>query len=158
MELETQRPCEECQRKQDLIDTFEMEANAASANQDEDEKAWHEFMGGPHYATPTLREAWDAAIAHARNRKLLNPTLPHKPAQEGKTMELETINKLYLELSQIATAKTAREIELESLLTTAKAITERKGAETDWKRFSDRLANAGIGSVTDLRVRQFPKL
>lgn len=28
-------------------------------------------------------------------------------------MELETINKLYLELSQIATAKTAREIELE---------------------------------------------
>jgi hypothetical protein len=70
IELETQQPCEECQRKQDLIDTFEMEANAASANQDEDEKAWHEFMGGPHYATPTLREAWDAAIAHARNRKL----------------------------------------------------------------------------------------
>lgn len=28
------------------------------------------------------------------------------------TMELETINKLYLELSQLATAKTAREIEL----------------------------------------------
>lgn len=29
-------------------------------------------------------------------------------------MELETINRLYLELSQIATAKTARELELES--------------------------------------------
>ena len=31
-------------------------------------------------------------------------------------MELETVNKLYLELSQIVTAKTARELELEDLL------------------------------------------
>jgi len=31
-------------------------------------------------------------------------------------MELETINKLYLELSQVATAKTGRELELEDLL------------------------------------------
>lgn len=31
-------------------------------------------------------------------------------------MELETINKLYLELSQIATAKTKREIRLEAKL------------------------------------------
>ena len=31
-------------------------------------------------------------------------------------MELEIINKLYLELSQIATAKTKQELELESLL------------------------------------------
>ena len=31
-------------------------------------------------------------------------------------MELETINKLYLELSQIATAKTRRELELEALV------------------------------------------
>jgi hypothetical protein len=29
-------------------------------------------------------------------------------------MQLETINKLYLELSQIATAKTARQLELEA--------------------------------------------
>jgi hypothetical protein len=31
-------------------------------------------------------------------------------------MELETLNKLYLELSQIATAKTKRELELENVL------------------------------------------
>ncbi len=31
-------------------------------------------------------------------------------------MDLEIINKLYLELSQVATAKTARELELESAL------------------------------------------
>lgn len=31
-------------------------------------------------------------------------------------MELETINKLYLELSQIATAKTAKEITLQDAL------------------------------------------
>ena len=34
-------------------------------------------------------------------------------------MELEIINKLFLELSQIATAKTSRERELESLLAQA---------------------------------------
>lgn len=66
----------------------------------------------------------------------------------GNDVELETINKLYLELSQIATAKTARELELEDLLTSARAIAERKGDDTAWERFSERLGEAGIGSVT----------
>jgi hypothetical protein len=34
-------------------------------------------------------------------------------------MELDTINKLYLELSQVATARTAREISLEKTITGA---------------------------------------
>lgn len=63
-------------------------------------------------------------------------------------MELEAINRLYLELSQFATAKTAREIELEDLLTSARCICQRKGADTAWERFDARLAAAGIGSVT----------
>jgi len=63
-------------------------------------------------------------------------------------MELETINKLYLELSQIATAKTARELELEDLLTSAHCIAKRHGEETAWERFSERLQKAGIGSIT----------
>lgn len=63
-------------------------------------------------------------------------------------MELETVNKLYLELSQIATAKTARELELEDLLISAHAIAKRKGEGTAWERFSERLRKAGIGSVT----------
>lgn len=63
-------------------------------------------------------------------------------------MELETVNKLYLELSQIATAKTARELELEDLLTSARAIAQRAGADTAWERFDARLAEVGIGSVT----------
>lgn len=37
-------------------------------------------------------------------------------------MELETINKLYLELSQIATAKTAKEIKLEAELHAATRV------------------------------------
>ena len=37
-------------------------------------------------------------------------------------MELETINRLYLELSQIATAKTARELDLEALLAQAELV------------------------------------
>lgn len=39
-------------------------------------------------------------------------------------MELETINKLYLELSQFATAKTARETELENKLKSVDSLPE----------------------------------
>lgn len=63
-------------------------------------------------------------------------------------MELETVNKLYLELSQVTTAKTARELELEDLLASARVIAQRQGADTAWERFDQRLAEAGIGSVT----------
>lgn len=63
-------------------------------------------------------------------------------------MQLETVNKLYLELSQVATAKTERELELEDLLTSARAIAQRQGADTAWERFDARLQQAGIGSVT----------
>jgi hypothetical protein len=71
-------------------------------------------------------------------------------------MELETVNKLYLELSQIATAKTARELELEDLLISARAIAERKGKDVAWERFSERLQKAGIGSVTARTFRILP--
>jgi len=64
-------------------------------------------------------------------------------------MELDTINKLYLELSQIATAKTAREIELRNVLERANdvcrsmhAIAEREGAETNWPAFKAQLKAA----------------
>lgn len=63
-------------------------------------------------------------------------------------MELETVNKLYLELSQVATAKTARELELEELLRSAHAIAERKGVDTAWERFAASIREQGIGSVT----------
>ena len=54
----------------------------------------------------------------------------------------------HLELSQIATAKTARELELEDLLRSAHAIAERKGADTAWERFAASCKEQGIGSVT----------
>lgn len=71
-------------------------------------------------------------------------------------MELETINKLYLELSQFATAKTARELELEELLRSAHAIAERQGAGTKWDRFAASLAAAGISAVTARTYRILP--
>jgi hypothetical protein len=78
-------------------------------------------------------------------------------------MERDTINKLYLELSQFATAKTAREsdlearvAELEDLLTSARAIAERNGVDTAWARFSQRLAKAGIGAVTPKVFKVLP--
>lgn len=71
-------------------------------------------------------------------------------------MELENVNKLYLELSQITTAKTARELELEDLLISARSIVERKGEDVAWERFSERLRKAGIGSVTAKNFRVLP--
>ena len=71
-------------------------------------------------------------------------------------MELETINKLYLELSQVATAKTKRELDLEELLRSAHCIAERKGEGTAWWRFEDSIKKAGIGSVTARTYRVLP--
>jgi hypothetical protein len=71
-------------------------------------------------------------------------------------MELETVNELYLELSQFVTAKTAREIELEDVLTSARAIAQRQGAETAWERFDERIAKLGIGSVTPRVFKVLP--
>lgn len=63
-------------------------------------------------------------------------------------MELETINKLYLELSQVATAKTKRELELEELLRSACCIAERNGEGTHWGRFADSIRQKGLNGVT----------
>lgn len=48
------------------------------------------------------------------------------------------------------------EAELIDLLTSARAIAERKGEDTNWERFSARLAGVGIGSVTAKTFRVLP--
>lgn len=63
-------------------------------------------------------------------------------------MELEIVNKLYLELSQFATARTARELELEELLRSARVIAQREGDGTHWLRFDASIAALGISGVT----------
>lgn len=65
----------------------------------------------------------------------------------------ETIDKLYLELSLITTAKTAREMLLEDLLISAHAIALRRGEGTAWRRFAAQLKANGIGSVTPKTFR-----
>lgn len=60
-------------------------------------------------------------------------------------MELETINKLYLELSQVATAKTAREAALEHELDALR----KDAARYRWLR--DNEASAGTG-MTDAEI------
>ena len=61
-------------------------------------------------------------------------------------MELETINKLYLELAQVATATTQREAVLETALRDANelcrsmnAIVEREGKDVNWDAFRNQL-------------------
>jgi hypothetical protein len=46
--------------------------------------------------------------------------------------------------------------ELIDLLTSAHAISERKGVDTAWERFSNRLSEAGIGSVTPKTFKVLP--
>lgn len=71
-------------------------------------------------------------------------------------MELETVNKLFLELSQFATAKTARELELEELLRSARCIALRSGTDTAWDRFDLAIAKMGIGSITARTYKALP--
>ena len=46
--------------------------------------------------------------------------------------------------------------ELSDLLTSARAIAERKGDSTHWERFSARLGAAGVGSITPRTFRILP--
>jgi hypothetical protein len=64
-------------------------------------------------------------------------------------METESIDKLFLELSQVTKARTAREIELEEALhhandmcRSAMAIANRDGDATNWEGFRGRLAES----------------
>ena len=63
-------------------------------------------------------------------------------------MDLELINKLFLELSQISTATTSKEIFLmnelkkaNDLLRSASQIANRNGDSVDWESFRSRLKN-----------------
>jgi hypothetical protein len=71
-------------------------------------------------------------------------------------MTTETIDKLFLELSQVTTAKTKREIELEALLSSARCIAQRKGEETHWERFDDSIAKFNISSITARTYKILP--
>ena len=71
-------------------------------------------------------------------------------------METEVIDKLFLELSQVTKAKTAREIELEELLRSACCIAERQGADTNWQRFIDSVNKAGLNGVTARTYKILP--
>lgn len=73
-------------------------------------------------------------------------------------MELETINKLYLELSQIATARTSGEEELlralrkaNEMLRSAYQIASRKGKETNWESFTKCLEGELVAEHDTLR-------
>lgn len=60
-------------------------------------------------------------------------------------METETLDKLFLELSQVTKAKTAREIQLERALADANGMCRstmmivERGGEANWAAFEERL-------------------
>ncbi len=66
-------------------------------------------------------------------------------------MELETINKLFLELSQIATARTSRETKLMTAIAVI-ATSPHKGDGTDAMRFT-LIAKEALNSVTQKDVK-----
>lgn len=71
-------------------------------------------------------------------------------------MQLEMVDKLYLELSQVTTAKTKRQLDMEDLLTSVRAIAQRSGESTAWERLDERIAALGIGSVTPRVFKVLP--
>ncbi len=58
--------------------------------------------------------------------------------------------------NSITREKSERECELEDLLSSARAIAQRKGVDTAWERFDNRLKAAGIGWVTAKTFRVLP--
>lgn len=62
--------------------------------------------------------------------------------------DTHTIDRLFLELAQFTTAKTPRELALEDLLRSARAIAQREGKDTAWKRFDDAIWLAGVSDIT----------
>ena len=71
-------------------------------------------------------------------------------------MELETVNKLYLELSQFATPKTASELRLAALLASCRAVASREGEDTAWWRLDNSIAEEGISPITARLYRTLP--
>lgn len=59
-------------------------------------------------------------------------------------MELETINKLYLELGQVATAKSNYTLQLEGLIRCFSPTVDRKGKNTDWDKISKRISDLNL--------------
>jgi hypothetical protein len=83
-------------------------------------------------------------MAHYEDLAGGNPAAGFEPRE--KTMHELIADKASME-EQIRLLK-LRFTELEDLLVSARAIAQRRGAETAWERFDERLANAGIGCVT----------
>ena len=52
--------------------------------------------------------------------------------------------------------KTQREIDLEDLLRSACAIAERKGKDTAWERFANRIKSFGINGITAKAFKILP--
>lgn len=75
-------------------------------------------------------------------------------------MELETINKLYLELGQIATAKSDYILQLEGLIRCFSSVVDRKGKNTDWDRISRSISDLnlyGFDYTNDYSLDEFKK-
>lgn len=75
------------------------------------------------------------------------------------SFELETINKLYLELSQIATAKTKREIELENEISSTPDLLNQIAhlflfdKDLGWAEISSGLNQDFVGGFNSFNIR-----
>lgn len=67
------------------------------------------------------------------------------PSNHERGLILDALNNL--PVTEHVTLR-ERVIELSDLLASARAIAQRKGEDTAWERFDERLNGAGIGSVT----------
>ena len=70
-------------------------------------------------------------------------------------MDAKSIDQIFLELAEVTSARTPREtrlqkrvVELESVLTSVRAVCQREGLGTLWENLDARLKDLGIGKIT----------
>lgn len=89
----------------------------------------------------------DAAKANLRRDDPLTPE--RLKYAEALANDLDARGEIVsAQLVRNLVSRARRASELSDLLTSARAICARRGADTAWERFDDRIASFGIGSVT----------
>lgn len=107
---------------------------------------WLPTIGGGNFDLVTTNWGFESPRTVSGFPKLVSGTCLVCNVFWGGIMNLEVINKLFLELSQVATVNTAKELKLlnmlfnaNDVLRSAMEISRRKGEQVDWPNFVSAL-------------------
>jgi hypothetical protein len=95
--------------------------------------------------------ATDSAMCRIRDLIAAEGELGDLKEKKPTLRESDNVN-----LANMLSSAEKRTAQLTDLLTSARAIAERKGEDTAWVRFAARIEEAGIGKVTPRTFRILP--